>query len=92
MESAPGSSPGASSYFAAFRRFAQNAFILAAWAARCSAVKVRPPFLVGDGAAAASGSLGGRPRRLISPCKASIALLNLSRSEMSKVSPRRDQK
>jgi len=74
---------GLPTYFAAFRRFVQYAFILAAWAARCSAVKVRRPFFAGGGAETASGSFAGRPRRLTGPCKASVALLNLSRSEMS---------
>jgi hypothetical protein len=68
---------------------AQKAFILSACCFRCAVVKVRF-FLTGAAAAVtlstagaeATGFFGGRPRRLVGPCRTSMARLSRSRSAM----------
>jgi hypothetical protein len=73
-------------YLPSFFRLAQYAFIFRACAFLWAAVKVLRPFLTGVGAAAmlAAAFLGGRPRRLVGPCRASMARLKRSRSATSK--------
>jgi hypothetical protein len=73
----------------AFFFAAQYAFILAACCFLWAAVNPRRFFFAGAGAAAEvvtpSGFLGGRPRRFVGPLRASIALLSLSRSAISRL-------
>src|SRR5260370_25504989 len=75
-------------YLPSFFRLAQYAFIFRACAFLWAAVNFRRPFLTGAvGAAAltlAAAFLGGRPRRLVGPCRASMARLKRSRSATSK--------
>jgi hypothetical protein len=74
--------------YLAFFFAAQYFFIRAACSLHCAAVKVRF-FLAGAGSVTAavgvtavSGFFGGRPRRFVGPCRASIARLSRSRSAM----------
>jgi len=64
-------------------RFFHEAFIFSDCALRWAAVKVRFLPSAASGAAAATtarGFFGGRPRRLVEPCYASMARVSLSRS------------
>src|SRR5258708_37849130 len=75
-------------YLPSFFRLAQYAFIFRACAFLWAAVNFRRPFLTGAvGAAAltlAAAFLGGRPRRLVGPCRASMARVKPARSAASK--------
>jgi hypothetical protein len=78
-----------SRYLAAFFLPAQYFRIRSACCLRCAAVKVRF-FLAGAAEAAtvatvARGFFGGRPRRFVGPCRASIARFSLSRSSIRSV-------
>ena len=71
-------------YFAFFRFVAQYAFMRSAWALRRAALWRLRFGTETSVAASVTAALGGLPRRLADPWRASMARFNLSRSAISR--------